>query len=306
MKVHSDEEASFSKDDGSTGLESGFIVAEDEIEIENVLPSFADVCMDDFEGGDDDFAGGASSSGRFGGRRARALIFGCIVLVIACLGTTFGMTSSSSKSVQAELYSRMLTKENPTKSEEEKPKEPREKPRATALAKVISRYYPDRAFDFDSKTNQYAALELLANSNKDLVPVPDKRDKGDGAYLLLQRYVLVLLYLDTDGDEWEKGKWLDGEADKLTCNWSGVTCSDGSTIDELDLYGNGLAGSLPTEIGFLTTIEKLDLDSNELTGPIPSEIGDLSALQELYLDSNELTGPIPSEIGDLSAQQNLK
>jgi hypothetical protein len=57
MKVHSNEEASSSKDDGRTGLDSGFIVAEDEIERENALPLFADVSLDNFEGGDDDLAG---------------------------------------------------------------------------------------------------------------------------------------------------------------------------------------------------------------------------------------------------------
>jgi hypothetical protein len=57
MEVHSDEENLFSKDDGITGFESGFIVAEDEIEIENAQPLFDDVSMDDFEGGGDDLAG---------------------------------------------------------------------------------------------------------------------------------------------------------------------------------------------------------------------------------------------------------
>ncbi len=57
---------------------------------------------------------------------------------------------------------------------------------------MIGSVYPDGQFDFGPATNQYAALELLANSDPVLVPVPD--DSSNGEYLLLQRYVLVLDY----------------------------------------------------------------------------------------------------------------
>ena len=69
----------------------------------------------------------------------------------------------------------------------------------------------------------------------------------------------------------------------------------------LDLDGNQLTGTIPTELGSLSYLEVLDLDGNQLTGTIPSELGSLSNLEELDLGSNNLTGTIPSELGNLSA-----
>ncbi len=60
---------------------------------------------------------------------------------------------------------------------------------------------------FAATTNQYAALEVLANSDPVLVPVPVP-DDSKSEYLLLQQYVLVLLYLDTNGVTWTGNNWL--------------------------------------------------------------------------------------------------
>jgi hypothetical protein len=105
--------------------------------------------------------------------------------------------------------------------------------RFTALGNAISSNYPDRSFDFGPTTNEYVALELLANSDPGLVPAPDPNDETS-SYLLLQRYVLVLLYLSTTGDMWGAGRWLQGQAGEMTCDWSGVTCLDGSSIETLN------------------------------------------------------------------------
>jgi hypothetical protein len=106
--------------------------------------------------------------------------------------------------------------------------------RFTALGNVIGPNYPDYLFRFGPTTNEYAALELLANSDPGLVPVPVFNDGTNSPSLLLQRYVLVLLYLSTTGDEWTAGRWLQGQAGEMTCDWSGVTCLDGSSIETLD------------------------------------------------------------------------
>tara|TARA_Y100001970_G_scaffold137457_1_gene169163 strand:+ start:4106 stop:4774 length:669 start_codon:yes stop_codon:yes gene_type:complete len=68
----------------------------------------------------------------------------------------------------------------------------------------------------------------------------------------------------------------------------------------LQLYGSGLTGNIPPEIGNLTNLTTLRLHENQLTGNIPSEIGNLINLQRLDLYRNQLTGDIPSEIGDLT------
>jgi hypothetical protein len=110
--------------------------------------------------------------------------------------------------------------------------------RFIAMRKVIGSKYPDRpSFDFDPTTNQYAALELLVKSDPDLVPVPFE---SNGEYLLLQRYVLVLFYLNTNGDMWANngGRWLEEEAGLTTCTWSGVDCPDDRYIEGLDCTYN--------------------------------------------------------------------
>lgn len=101
---------------------------------------------------------------------------------------------------------------------------------------------------------------------------------------------------------------------------------------------NGLFGSLPTELFFLTDLLTLSLgtivmrkmhpgsdlciprflmqcfvsplpDKNSLTGAIPSELGLLTNLEGLFLGSlsynPDFQGPIPSEIGLLSSLMNL-
>ena len=73
-----------------------------------------------------------------------------------------------------------------------------------------------------------------------------------------------------------------------------------TNLTNLWLYGNQLTGEIPPEIGNLTNLTDLDLSSNQLSGEIPSEIGNLTNLTGLWLYVNQLTGEIPSEIGNLT------
>ena len=106
-------------------------------------------------------------------------------------------------------------------------------------------------------------------------------------YLLLP--ILFLIYW---GCEEQKD---DGETVIL---W-GRSYSIENTI-ELNLFGSGLTGEIPPEIGNLTNLTELWLHDNQLTGSIPSEIGNLTNLTFLLLNDNQLTGSIPSEIGNLT------
>lgn len=127
-----------------------------------------------------------------------------------------------------------------------------------------------------------------------------------------ERAALIALYNSTNGDNWiDKSGWktsplyLDGFALSGTeKNWYGVTCNpENTTVLEIDLYDNNLAGTIPSALVNLANLQKIYIGSNHLTGTIPAELGNLSNLQWLILECNELTGPIPIELGNLTSLQ---
>ncbi len=71
-----------------------------------------------------------------------------------------------------------------------------------------------------------------------------------------------------------------------------------TAIQELNLSGNSLSGSLPGEIRFLKNLKVLNVSNNQFTG-VPAEIGQLQNLEVLDLSNNNLTG-LPNELGNLS------
>ena len=127
----------------------------------------------------------------------------------------------------------------------------------------------------------------------------------------MDRDILILLYCDTDGEDWIETvgemslpvNWLTHPS--LSNDWSGVRVDFDGQVTELTLYNYGLVGEIPKELGKLSNLELLRLDTNELSGTIPEELGDLSNLLELYLDTNQLSGTIPTELGNLSNLNDL-
>ena len=118
------------------------------------------------------------------------------------------------------------------------------------------------------------------------------------------RAALVALYEATNGDEWaNNNNWL---SDRPLGEWYGVETDADGRVTQLDLFNNGLSGTLPSSLGDLTNLRKLRLNAGRVSGPIPPELGDLTNLEELYLDQNQLlSGPIPSELGNLTNLQSL-
>ncbi len=108
------------------------------------------------------------------------------------------------------------------------------------------------------------------------------------------RAALVALYNATGGPDWESNtKWL---TDEPLDQWYGVVTNSGGSVRGLNLTRNGLAGTLPPELGDLANLRGLYLSDNNLSGTIPPELGNLANLEELWLYNNQLAGSIPSTL----------
>ncbi len=82
---------------------------------------------------------------------------------------------------------------------------------------------------------------------------------------------LAALYRATNGPDWvDQTNWLSFDS-SAPCQWFGVQCTDGH-VTELALAANGLSGTLPITIGYLSNLKTLHLDNNHLRGRIPTTI----------------------------------
>ncbi|KAM5582929.1 putative LRR receptor-like serine/threonine-protein kinase [Rosa sericea] len=95
------------------------------------------------------------------------------------------------------------------------------------------------------------------------------------------------------------------QGDPCTANWTGVLCFNRSLDDgylhvqELQLLGMNLSGTLSPELGRLSYMIILDFMWNKISGSIPKEIGNITSLELLLLNGNQLSGPLPEELGYL-------
>ena len=138
-----------------------------------------------------------------------------------------------------------------------------------------------------------------------------------------QTEVLALLYRETNGKAWTNNQgWLVGDAcDGTWMTTSKYDCYSGELTDQLqpiccelvsltdtkprvtkiDLYNNGLEGTIPAEIVELSTLKMLTLDSNRISGTLPPALGELWNLNVLWLHYNRLSGSLPVELGKLTS-----
>ena len=112
-------------------------------------------------------------------------------------------------------------------------------------------------------------------------------------------------------DEWKGVRLADGRVVGLIIESEGIAGTIPSelgslaNLQSLSLGKNRLKGGIPKELGSLANLQSLSLSENRLTGEIPLELGSLDNLQALYLWKNRLTGEIPTELGNLSNLQVL-
>ena len=168
----------------------------------------------------------------------------------------------------------------------------------TEVTAGVIYYYAVRGLDAAGEAvsawSDYASAAPLPGTAATATPTPT----ATAAPANTDREVLVALYNATDGANWTNStNWL---SDKPPGEWHGVTTNSNGRVIELDLYGNQLSGSIPSELGNLANLTTLGLAVNQLSGSIPSELGNLANLTGLWLSANQLSGEIPSELRNLA------
>jgi len=71
-------------------------------------------------------------------------------------------------------------------------------------------------------------------------------------------------------------------------------------VETIELFKNGLSGSIPTTLASLSSLTVWDVEQNSLTGP--AFVAVPPSLEAYRVSTNRLTGPLP----DWSAMANLK
>ena len=67
----------------------------------------------------------------------------------------------------------------------------------------------------------------------------------------------------------------------------------------IDLRGNHISGTLPSELGGLHLLRTINLHANSITGSLPQEIFNISGLEEYNIGKNLINGTISTDIGKL-------
>ena len=106
----------------------------------------------------------------------------------------------------------------------------------------------------------------------------------EGVGLLDDRAALVALYNATDGDDWtNKANWL---SNAPLSEWHGVWTNNQGRVTRIDLEGNNLSGSVPSELQSLAYLSWVNISINSLTGQLPQSMTGLARLDYFYFDQN--------------------
>ncbi|CAH2058389.1 unnamed protein product [Thlaspi arvense] len=94
------------------------------------------------------------------------------------------------------------------------------------------------------------------------------------------------------------------ESDPTPCHWSGIVCTSGR-VTSIVLFGKGLSGYIPSEIGLLDSLIRLDLAHNNFSKPVPARLFEATKLRYIDLSHNSLSGPIPAQIKSMKSLNHL-
>jgi len=111
-----------------------------------------------------------------------------------------------------------------------------------------------------------------------------------------QRFAMTVFFCEQDGGEWlENDMWL---SDLHECDWYNMIgldpCNRVEQMEMIRISGNGLQGTLPSELSILSTIYEFTASDNLITGTFPGDYSGLTELDTLVVAFNQFSGKIPS------------
>ena len=78
---------------------------------------------------------------------------------------------------------------------------------------------------------------------------------------------LTRLYEATAGSSWYNNSgWMGSSS---PCSWFGVTCGETGDVEQLGLFANNVAGTIPPELKQLTALQHLNVAVGALSGTLP-------------------------------------
>lgn len=252
-------------------------------------------------------------TGRWGSiSRKDKLIVACIVLTIvaAVVATVVVISGSQSSPAPAPRTP------SPTPAPTIPPDVPAEVQFPVIMAAIesnpflnISDLSNDLAFYQDTANRASAKNELEKAMFWSIIDDP-LQPSADSPWLV-PRFALAAIYFATSGNKWTvSDNWLTIAS---ACEWHGVYCDRfDETVNELDLPGNNLIGSIPPVINMLSNLLGVTFSTNKLAGTVPwLALGSIPSLSYISLNDNQLNGTISGDVranGVLSSlllQQNL-
>lgn len=166
----------------------------------------------------------------------------------------------------------------------------------------------DTALQENSGTPQRQALQWLVSGDPTGVSPDDKT--------FMLRYALTVIYYAFQGENWYTNEaWL---VNANLCAWIGVNCSvrtssdsNGQVVSKYEITGlslgnMNLAGSIPTELSYISSLIDIDFSQNRITGTVPTSIGSVVNLESLNLSKNNIEGSIPVTFSVLTELQVLR
>ncbi|CAN1312656.1 Receptor protein kinase TMK1 [Linum perenne] len=89
------------------------------------------------------------------------------------------------------------------------------------------------------------------------------------------------------------------------CKWPGVQCEDGTRVTRIKISGKGVKGYLPSDLSNLGSLQQLEVDGNNLNGSVPKLSGSGSSVEYVNLRNNIFSSIPPDFFSGLTGLKEV-